>query len=214
MAPLSGGMALVGLVVFYLGVSVFFIGGAAVLPQYDPSVEKGKIQKLLAPRLAKTEYGQQLALQKQVDALNQQAESIMERLSVIGGTAVAAVGPVTMESGPFDLAAFGDDPVAAGKEVYNLYECYNCHKLGGKGGTKKRGPHMDNLGNILTKEQIKQKIFEPMLFYAEGFEKEYKKGLMPKKYKELMTDGELEVLAAYLVTLKDASVNTPKPVFP
>ena len=98
--------------------------------------------------------------------------------------------------------------------MYNLYECYNCHKLGGKGGTKKRGPHMDNLGNILTKELIKQKIFNPMLFYAEGFEKEYKKGLMPKKYKELMTDGELEVLVTYLATLKDTSVKTPKPVFP
>ncbi|MBQ27038.1 MAG: hypothetical protein CMH81_02670 [Nitrospiraceae bacterium] len=214
MAPMSGGMAFVGLVVFYLGVSMFFIGGSAVLPQYDPNVEKGKIQKLLAPRLAKTEYGQQLALQKQIDALNQQAESIMNRLSVIGGTAVAAVGPVAVESGPLDLASFGDDHVAAGKEVYNLYECYNCHKLGGKGGTKKRGPHMDNLGNVLTKEQIKQKIFEPMAFYSEGFEKEYKKGLMPKKYKELMTDGELEVLATYLVTLKDTSVKTPKPIFP
>ncbi len=212
--PVSGGVAIVGLVVFYLVMSVFFTGGVTILPQYDPNVEKGKIQKILAPRLAKTEYGKRLALQKQVDVLNQQAESIMDRLSVIGGTAVAAVGPVGGASGPLDLAAFGDDHVAAGKEVYDLYECYNCHKLGGKGGTKKRGPHMDNLGNILTKEQIKQKIFEPTAFYAEGFEKEYKKGLMPKKYKELMTDGELEVLVTYLVSLKDESVKTPKPVFP
>ncbi len=214
MKPFSGAAAIVGIVVFYLAISIFFIGGGAVLPQYDPNVEKGKIQKLLAPRLAKTDYGKRLALQKQVDVLNQQAASIMDRLSVIGGTAVAAVGPVAVSSGPLDLASFGDDHVAAGKEVYNLYECYNCHKLGGKGGTKKRGPHMDNLGNMLTKEQIKQKIFEPMLFYAEGFEKEYKKGLMPKKYKELMTDGELEVLVTYLATLKDTSVKTPKPIFP
>ena len=214
MKPFSGGAAMVGIVVFYLGISTFFVGGGAVLPQYDPNVEKGKIQKLLAPRLAKTEYGKRQALQKRVDALNQQAASIMDRLSNIGGTAVAAVGPVVVESGPLDLASFGDDHVAAGKEVYNLYECYNCHKLGGKGGTKKRGPHMDNLGNVLTREQIKQKIFEPMAFYAEGFEKEYKKGLMPKKYKELMTDGELEVLVTYLATLKDTSVKTPKPIFP
>lgn len=214
MKPISGGVAIVGLVVFYLGISIFFTGGVAVLPQYDPNVEKGKIQKILAPRLAKTEYGKRLALQKQVDALNQQAESIMARLSVIGGTAIAAVGPVIVDSGPLDLASFGDDHVAAGKEVYNLYECYNCHKLSGQGGMKKRGPHMDNLGNVLTKEQIKQKIFEPMAFYAEGFEKEYKKGLMPKKYKELMTDGELEVLVTYLATLKDTSVKTPKPIFP
>ena len=214
MPPISGGLAIVAIVVFYLGLSVFFIGGGAVLPQYDPNVEKGKIKKILAPRLAKTDYGKRLALEQRVDSLNQQAESIMERLSSIGGTAVAAVGPADVSSGPLDLASFGDDHVAAGKEVYNLYECYNCHKLGGQGGTKKRGPHMDNLGGVLTREQIKQKIFEPMSFYAEGFEKEFKKGLMPKKYKELMTDGELEVLATYLVSLKDSTVKTPKPIFP
>ena len=133
--PISGGFAVLGIGVFYLAISVFFVGGATVLPQYDPNVEKGKIQKILAPRLAKTEYGKRLALQKQVDALNQQAESIMDRLSVIGGTAVAAVGPVTVDSGPLDLASFGDDHVAAGKEVYNLYECYNCHNQRKKNGS-------------------------------------------------------------------------------
>ena len=214
MKPLSGGAAVVSVVIFYFAVSLFYVTGSAILPQYDPNDEKGKIQKLLAPRLAKTDYGKRQELQGRIAVLNQQAESIMERLSNVGGTAVAAVGPVSVESGPLDLSSFGDDPIAAGKEVYNLYECYNCHKLGGKGGTKKRGPHMDNLGNVLTKEQIRQKIFEPMAFYAEGFEKEYKKGLMPKKYKELMTDGELEVLVAYLTSLKDPSVHTPKPVFP
>jgi mono/diheme cytochrome c family protein len=47
---------------------------------------------------------------------------------------------------------------------------------------------------------------------AEGFEKEYDKKLMPGKYKELMSDQEIDALIAYLVTLKDASVQTPKPV--
>ncbi len=214
MPALSGGVALVGVIVFYFVISLVFVAGGAILPQYDPNVEKGKIQKLLTPRLAQTDYGKRLALEARVAALDEQAASIMSRLNDIGGTAVAAVGPVTVSSGPLDLASFGDDPVAAGKEVYNLYECYNCHKLGGQGGTKKRGPHMDNLGNVLTKEQIRQKIFEPTLFYAEGFEKEFKKGLMPKKYKELMTDGELEVLVTYLATLKDTSVLTPKPIYP
>ena len=213
--PISGGAAIVGIVVFYLGISILFIGGGAILPQYDPHVEKGKIQKILAPRLAKTEYGKQQALQKQVDALTSQAQSIIQRLEMVSGTAIASVGPVTTTRTPEEiLASLGGDPIAAGKEIYSLYECYNCHKLGGKGGTKKRGPHMDNLGNMLTLDQIKTKIFDPTAFYAEGFEKEYKKGLMPKKYKELMMDVELEALAAYLVSLKDPSVETPKPIFP
>jgi len=48
---------------------------------------------------------------------------------------------------------------------------------------------------------------------AEGFEKEHKKGIMPDNYKEIMEEEELEALVAYLMTLKDTSVNTPKPIF-
>ncbi len=78
---------------------------------------------------------------------------------------------------------------------------------------KKRGPVLDNIGNLLTKEDIKKKIFDPGYLYADGFEKEHKKGLMPDKYKELMTEEELDALAAYLTTLKNPAVETPKPIF-
>jgi len=103
--------------------------------------------------------------------------------------------------------------VAMGKEIYDLQECYNCHKIGGQGSVKKRGPVLDNIGSLLTIDDIKKKIFDPTYLYAEGFEKEHKKGLMPDKYKELMTEDELSALAAYLNTLKNPSVETPKPVF-
>jgi hypothetical protein len=36
---------------------------------------------------------------------------------------------------------------------------------------------------------------------------------MPDKYKELMTDEEVNALAAYLATLKNKSSDTPKPIF-
>ena len=52
----------------------------------------------------------------------------------------------------------------------------------------------------------------PRAWMAEGFEKEYNKKLMPDKYKELMSDQEIEELVAYLATLKDTSVQTPKPI--
>ena len=35
---------------------------------------------------------------------------------------------------------------------------------------------------------------------------------MPNKYKDLMFDEEIDALVAFLATLKDASVNTPKPI--
>ena len=47
---------------------------------------------------------------------------------------------------------------------------------------------------------------------AEGFEKEYEKGKMPDKYKDLMEEKDVQVLAAWLGTFKNASVNTPKPI--
>jgi cytochrome c553 len=98
-------------------------------------------------------------------------------------------------------------------EVYDLHECYNCHKIGGKGSVKKRGPVLDNIGSYLTPDDIKKKVFDPGYLYADGFEKEHKKKQMPDKYKELMTDEEVNALAAYLTTLKNGSSDTPKPIF-
>ncbi len=66
---------------------------------------------------------------------------------------------------------------------------------------------------MLTQEDVKKKVFDPGYLYADGFEKEHKKGLMPDKYKELMTDEEVSALAAYLATLKNPAVQTPKPIF-
>ena len=94
---------------------------------------------------------------------------------------------------------------------WQLQECYNCHKLKGEGG-KKRGPELDNIGTLLTADEIATKILDPKSYKAEGFEKEFEKGKMPDKYKDLMEPGEVKALAAWLATFKDASVNTPKPI--
>ncbi|MGH7254642.1 MAG: c-type cytochrome, partial [Nitrospirales bacterium] len=106
----------------------------------------------------------------------------------------------------------GGDLVVRGKLIYEDYECYNCHKIGGLGG-KKRGPKLDNIGNLVTPVQLKDKIFNPEAWYAEGFEKRTK-DKMPDTYRDLMSDKELEALVSYLMTLKDPTVDTPKPVFP
>ena len=84
-------------------------------------------------------------------------------------------------------------------------------KLRGEGG-KKRGPELDNIGNLLTVDDIKQKILDPKSWMAEGFEKEFEKGKMPDKYKDLMEETDVVALATWLVTFKNTSVNTPKPI--
>jgi mono/diheme cytochrome c family protein len=98
-----------------------------------------------------------------------------------------------------------------GEEQWHLQECYNCHKLKGEGG-KKRGPELDNIGSYLTIDEIKQKIMDPKSIMAEGFEKDWEKGKMPDKFKDVMEPGDITALASWLSTFKNTAVNTPRPI--
>lgn len=216
LAPIGGAKAILALVVFYAVVSAVFVAGANVLPQYDPQVEKGKIDKIVKPKLAATEKGKIEELLKRTEELNAQSQAILKRLETLGGAEAKAI-EASLKGGPAQPGASRapgatGDLVSLGKEQYELQECYNCHKIGGKGGLKKRGPHLDNIGNLMKPEEMKEKLLNPRAYMAEGFEKEYNKKLMPDKYKELMSDQEIDELVAYLATLKDPAVETPKPI--
>src|SRR5437667_9030571 len=205
---LEGWKAVSTLVAFYLVISAAYILGASYLPQYDPAVEMGKIVKIVKPKMETPEARRARleALLKKAEELQAKTETLQAKLEKLAPAPKPAVEVRTAAAGPTDL-------IARGKEVYELQECYNCHKIGGKGSVKKRGPELDNIGNLLTQDDIKKKVFNPGYLYADGFEKEHKKGLMPDKYKELMTDGEAHALAAHLATLKNPAVPTPKPIF-
>ena len=206
MKRLEGVKAVVGLFVFYLICSVIYIGGASGLPQYDPEDEKGKIDKVLAKRRARTQQGQAEELIMRAKALNEKADAISKQLASLGGEAKVAVVAPTAGGG-----AVAGDLISLGKEQWELQECYNCHKLFGQGG-KKRGPVLDNIGSLMTPEQLREKILDPKSWKAEGFDKQYEKGKMPDKYKDLMFPEEIDALVAFLASLKDASVQTPKPI--
>lgn len=64
----------------------------------------------------------------------------------------------------------------------------------------------------MTPDQIKEKVLYPKKWMAEGFDKEFEKGKMPDKYRELMEESEVDALVAFLSSLKDASVKTPTPI--
>jgi mono/diheme cytochrome c family protein len=210
---LSGWKAGLALLAFYAIISVGYILGAAILPQYNPAVEKEKIDKIVKPKLETPEQRQARleALLKKTDELQAKTQSLLAELNRFAPA--PPTGPSAPSAGAKPASPQAEDLVARGKEVYELQECYNCHKIGGKGSVKKRGPVLDDIGNLLTKDDIKKKVFDPGYLYAEGFEKEHKKGVMPGKYKELMTEEELDALAAYLTTLKNPAVETPKPIF-
>ncbi len=208
MPRLEGVKAVGALVVFYLLLSGLYIAGASILPQFDPEDEKGKIDKVLRMRRAQTELGKADELIARAKELDERAQAISKQLSSLGAGAQVEVPD---QPGSTGTGAPKGDLVALGKEQWELQECYNCHKLYGQGG-KKRGPEMDNIGNLMTPEQLKEKILDPKSWKAEGFDKDFEKGKMPDKYKDLMFPQEINALVAFLATLKDTSVDTPKPI--
>ncbi|HET9575257.1 MAG TPA: cytochrome c [Nitrospira sp.] len=210
--PLNGVKALGALLVFYIVLCVVYIAGASLWPQYDPEDEKGKIEKILKPKRAATEQGKAEELIARAKALDEQAKALAARIKALGGDqAPAAQAAGGVGAPPSTTAAAGGDLLKIGEDQWQLQECYNCHKLRGEGG-KKRGPELDNIGSYLTVDDIKQKILDPKSWMAEGFEKEYEKGKMPDKYKDLMEENDVVALASWLVTFKNPAVNTPKPI--
>lgn len=208
--PMSGFKALAALLVFYAILCTVYIAGASLWPQYDPEDEKGKIEKILAPKRKATEQGKADELLARAKALDEQAKALAERIKALGGDQAPAA-QAGGAGGAAPAAAASGDILKLGEDQWQLQECYNCHKLKGEGG-KKRGPELDNIGSYLTVADIKQKILDPKSWMAEGFEKEYEKGKMPDKYKDLMEEKDVVALASWLVTFKNTSVNTPKPI--
>ena len=212
MKTLSGGKALIALLAFYVVLCAVYIAGASMWPQYDPEDEKGKIEKILKPKRAATEQGKADELIARAKALDEQAKALADRIKALGGDqAPASQAAGGAGAPPSTTGAAGGDVMKIGEDQWQLQECYNCHKLKGEGG-KKRGPELDNIGSYLTVDDIKQKILDPKSWMAEGFEKEYEKGKMPDKYKDLMEEKDVVALATWLNTFKNTSVNTPKPI--
>ncbi len=217
MKPLPAGKALVGIAVFYIIISAVYLASSHALPQYDPNWEKEKIHKILDRKRDRFTQTTVHELYKESMALMAKADAILVRLEALEAGATATIDMEAIQERLRKLQAgeelSPEEMVAYGKDVYDLYECYNCHKIGGKGSTKKRGPVLDNIGNLVNADDMKKKIWDPLIFVAEGFEEEHEEGLMPDNYDEIMDEFELDALVAYLMPLKNTRVETPKPIF-
>lgn len=206
---MSGVKSVIAVAVFYIVLCTVFVAGASMWPQFDPEDEKGKIAKILGPKRAATEQGKAEELIARAKALDEQVRALEVRLKVLGGDQMTK--DPTIGDPPATTSVPTGDFMKLGEEQWQLQECYNCHKLKGEGG-KKRGPELDNIGSYLTVNEIKQKILDPKSFMAEGFEKDWEKGKMPDKFKDVMEDSDVTALASWLSTFKNTSVNTPKPI--
>ena len=211
MNTMTGGKSFVAVTLFWVFLVTVCVAGASLLPQFDPEDEKAKIGKLLDKERKQSAQGKTEELIARAKALDAQVKALEDRLKGIGGGQAVAAVPAAAAKPAASAGGGGGDMMKVGEEQWQLQECYNCHKLRGEGG-KKRGPELDNIGTLLTIEEIRQKIENPKSFMAEGYEKEWQKGIMPNKFKDLMDPKEMEALAAWLGTFKNTSVNTPKPI--
>lgn len=206
---------LLAVVTFFVLVSGLLTAAAALLPQYDPRVEQDKIRRLQQAALEREEARRLEALRQ---LATRQGFQLVPATEAGARAAEPAAGPapVARAATPAPTpAARVPDPklVALGQQVYNDYECYNCHKLGGKGGVKRRGPELDDVGSLVAPEMLRTKIWDPLVFMTEGYEEEYRKVIMPDDYKDRMGPKELDALVAYLSSLRAPGHKTPKPLF-
>jgi len=174
---------ILAIVTFFLIASAVLTLVGALLPQYDPVIEMQKIWRIQEAAIEQEREKRHKAIAEAAKKVS--PEAVLEKAELI----------------------------TRGKQVYTDYECYNCHKIGGRGGVKRRGPALDNIGSLITPEQMQDKILATASWYPEGFEKEYEEQTMPFDYDERITEKELGALIAYLTTLKDPAGKTPKPVF-
>lgn len=210
----SGLAAFISVLAFYLVLCLGYGATASLWPQFDPEDERGKIAKILDGKENPLDPWNAVEVTKRIKELDEKGKVLAERIKALGGdqAPVAQAGGAAAPAAAAKSEASGD-AMKVGEEQWQLQECYNCHKLRGEGG-KKRGPELDNIGAYLSVEEIKQKIYDPKSFMAEGYEKEWEKGRMPDKFKDVMSDGEMTALAAWLYSFngKNPAVATPKPI--
>lgn len=194
----------------FLIASVTLVGVGRLLPQYDPQVEQEKIARIQRSFLERRKPERIEVLRKEAEEL----EMALVEPSQLTQVAAAAAGTPAVAATPTQAAGPSPELIERGELAYSDWECYNCHKIGGEGGVKRRGPELDNVGNLLSPDAIRAEILNPSFSLAEGFEDEYNKVTMPDDFGERLSDTEVDALVAYLSTLKDESVQTPQPLFP
>ena len=98
------------LVLFYALISGVFVVGASLLPQYDPTVEKGKIDKIVKPKMETPEsrHAKLEELLKKSQELQAKADTLTAQLNKIAPVRTPAAGVPSGE--PADHRGWGGPP--------------------------------------------------------------------------------------------------------
>ncbi|MGH7272923.1 MAG: hypothetical protein ACREIQ_00485, partial [Nitrospiria bacterium] len=76
MKEITGGKAILALVIFYIGCSAVYVAASSLLPQYDPEWEKGKINKILEKKRAKASMVSTREIYERTQELSEKADEI------------------------------------------------------------------------------------------------------------------------------------------
>jgi mono/diheme cytochrome c family protein len=190
------------------------------LPSHLPDIpQEGKAERARQLELVVAGLSKQTGEEETADAIPEQASNGIAKMDSTASPDQArmASSPPTKltkkDTQPQAEAVSIDPMVKMGMKVYKEFECFNCHKIAGKGWKKRKGPELDNIGNLVSADLMKKKLLDPFVFSTEGYEKEYQKPVMPNNYPKLMTEKEMDAVVAYMMTLKNPGAKTPKPIF-
>lgn len=102
---------------------------------------------------------------------------------------------------PLEIIEAGPEAIAAGKEVFTSYKCFNCHKAD-KTGSSDRGPDFDKWQiGLQPVAFLKEAIIDPRKEQAKGFEDPKSKKAMPTYFGEDMSKAEMLAVLAFIGSL-------------
>ncbi|MCC6220596.1 MAG: cytochrome c [Deltaproteobacteria bacterium] len=90
-----------------------------------------------------------------------------------------------------------DPLMAQGKKIYEDMQCGSCHVFR-KEGVSNIGPKLDEIASTMDGTMIREAIIEPNRSIASGF----KADIMPKDYRDKMSNADLDALIYYLTNEK------------
>ena len=99
----------------------------------------------------------------------------------------------------------GEDPIAAGREIFTSTGCNACHTLDDADATAAVGPDLNELAAVAedreprsnAEEYVREAIVDPPAFVVEG----YSGDTMPSNYGDQLTPEEIDTLVEYLLGL-------------
>jgi cytochrome c oxidase subunit 2 len=97
----------------------------------------------------------------------------------------------------------GEDPVAAGRELFTSTGCNACHTLADADSTSSVGPELTDLADVAqdrepgtsAEDYVRTSIVDPSAFAVDG----YSGDTMPGNYGDQLTDEEIDTLVEYLL---------------